>query len=134
MGPGDLTLADGDWESHVYACDGTPYAGEHITFEFSLRSTTSGDLDGDGVADALVTIDAQYVGCGNQGSFAQTHLLVYAVHDRAAKLRASATVDRSWTPPTIANGKIERAAANGCVDRWRVSGAELVQVEPRCAR
>ena len=133
-GPGGLTLADGDWESHLYACDGTPYEGEHVTFEFSLRSTASGDLDGDGVADALVTIDQRYTGCGNQGSFATTHLLAYAVHDGLVKPIANATVDRSTIAPTIANGLIERAAPNGCVDRWRVAGATLVQTEPHCAR
>ncbi len=132
-GPGGLTLEDGDWESHVYACDGTPYEGEHVTFELSLRSTASGDLDGDGIADALVTIDQRYVGCGNQGSFATTHLLAYSVRDGAVHPIASATVDRSTTAPTIANGQIERSAGNGCADHWRVAGATLVQVEPRCA-
>ncbi len=133
-GPAGLTLEDGDWESHVYACDGTPYEGEHVTFEFSLRSTASGDLDGDGVADAVVAIDQRYTGCGNQGSFATTHLLAYAVRGSVAHLIASATVDHTMTAPTIANGQIERAAGNGCVDHWRLTGATLVQVEPRCAK
>lgn len=134
IGRPGIELVGGDWEEHVYACEDTPWAGEHVTFLYMVRDVVTGDLDGDGTDDALVAVDDIYDGCGDQGSYRTTRLLVYAVRDGAAtRVLGTGIVRRATDAPiTIAGRGLVRTHPGGCVERWELVGPGLAQIGAPC--
>jgi hypothetical protein len=106
----------------VYACEGTQWAGEHTTELFDVRGVATGDLDGDGVDDAVVAIAEHYYGCGNNGSYNTTHLMAFATGGLLAK---TITGGRPLEV-SIDHGRIELRLARG-TEHWQLAGGKLVR-------
>lgn len=128
-------LVGGDWEEHVYACEDTPWAGEHTTMLFMYRTAVIGDVDLDGHDDVVVAIDEHWYGCGDQGSYWVTHLIAFRVADGVVTPLASTTGNRfgDWEL-TVENGQLRRSHPGPCVERWAFALDKLEQVGTGCVK
>lgn len=137
-----VTLVDGAYEEHVYACEGTPHAGEHTTSRWQVGDVAYGDLDGDGADDAAVLIDEDWFGCGDAATRI-TRVRVYGLRDGGAVALGETTLGRVHDPllaalPVleISGGAVVRTyawqAGGTCVERWRLGATGLARETPPC--
>lgn len=125
------TLKDGKAEYHEYEDLGGP----HDTYLFRLGHVAYGDLDGDGVEDAVVTIDE--VGhLAKGGQYAKATVTVWRWTMGSAAPTKSVTA-YGVVEATIAKKVLEvrsEGKAESCVQRYAWKGVDLAPVgPPACA-
>lgn len=122
--PGWVALRDGIGEIHEYM----DLAAAHDTYIYKLADVAYGDLDGDGVEEAVVLIHSEsYTGTA---AWTGADLYVFA-------LRAGNVVDLGSSPASVADrwtlaigaGEVTLRFAippKACVDRWTFAAGTLV--------
>jgi hypothetical protein len=143
---GDTAVFGGHHEDHVYTCGigEEPLAGRHVTEIWTVDAVAYGDLDGDGIEDAAVSIDELWFGCldGDTDDTRVTRVRAFTVRDGAVVPLGDDTINRvddrqlAWAELVIDGGEVVRTyfwvTGTACVDRWRIAGGALSQIGPHC--
>jgi hypothetical protein len=140
-GAGKL-LVGGMFEEHVWTCNLTGTSedfGGHTTERLELDAVAYGDLDQDGIEDAVVTLASDWLGCGDlraggRGLTRTSTIQAFTVRDGAVVPIAKKLWAHRVPSPSlaIADGEVQRTylLENGhdCVERWRLSSEALTPV------